>query len=162
MIAIEDLVRLPQVGVEVGRHPFRPAGQQRAGVREHQRVVVDVDHAGLRRDGLGDLVRVGRGGQPGADVEELADPGRIGQVVHAAAEERPVGPGGLPDPGEGLDRLLARHPVGGEVVLPAQPVVVDAGDVRHAGVEPWIIGRLSGVRRLPSCHRGSVLPPGLA
>jgi hypothetical protein len=39
------------------------------------RVVVDVDHAGARRDGLRDLVGVVRGRDAGADVEELPDPG---------------------------------------------------------------------------------------
>ena len=40
---------------------------------QHDRVVVDVDDARLRGDLLRDLVHVARRGQPGPDVDELAD-----------------------------------------------------------------------------------------
>jgi hypothetical protein len=43
-------------------------------VREHDRVVVDVDDAGVGGDALGDLVGVLGGGQARADVEVLARP----------------------------------------------------------------------------------------
>ncbi|GHD17180.1 hypothetical protein GCM10007147_06060 [Nocardiopsis kunsanensis] len=66
---------LAQIGVQVGGRPFRGARHQRAGVGEHERVVVDVDDAGLGCDGLGGLVGVVVGGQPGPHVQELADPG---------------------------------------------------------------------------------------
>jgi hypothetical protein len=59
-------------------------------VREHDRVVVDVDDPALRRDLLGDLVGVARRGDAGADVEELPYPRLAGQVADGAPEERPV------------------------------------------------------------------------
>src|SRR5439155_19384220 len=83
---LEDLVRVPQVGVEVRGDALRAAGQQRAGVRQDQRVVVDVDDAALRRDGLGHLVRVAGRGQPGAEVEELPDARVGGQVAYGPRE----------------------------------------------------------------------------
>jgi hypothetical protein len=39
------------------------------------------------------------------------------------------------DPRVGGDRLLGRLPVGGEVILAAQPVVVDPGRVGMPGIE---------------------------
>jgi hypothetical protein len=36
--------------------------EERSAVREHHRVVVDIDHAGTRLDSLGDLVSVLRRG----------------------------------------------------------------------------------------------------
>jgi hypothetical protein len=54
-------------------------------------VVVDVDDPARRGDRLGHLVGVARGRKPGADVEELADPLRGGQVADGPPEERPVG-----------------------------------------------------------------------
>jgi hypothetical protein len=62
-------------------------------VGEDDRVVVDVDDPGLRRDGLGDLVGIARGGNAGADVEELPDARVGGEVADGASEERPVGLG---------------------------------------------------------------------
>ena len=109
--------------------------EQRPGVRQHDRVVVHVDDPGRRRHGLGDLVGVVRRRDAGPDIQELADLAVPGQEAHRPGEERPVGPCGQPDLREGLDRLLARGPVGGEVVLPAEPVVVHPGDVRHARVD---------------------------
>jgi len=94
-------------------------------------VVVDVDDLGFRRDRLGYLVGVLVGGQAGADVEELPDPGLAGQVLDRAAQERPVGPHPGQDVRVGLQRLLSGLPVGGEVVLAAQLVVVHAGGCRR-------------------------------
>jgi hypothetical protein len=76
----EAPLRVAQVGVDVGGGSLGGAGQQRAGVDEHDRVVVDVHHARGGIDALGHLVQVGAGGDPGPDVEELADPGLLGQV----------------------------------------------------------------------------------
>jgi len=94
--------------------------------------------------GKGDLVGVAGCGQAGADVEELADAFLFGQVPDGAPQERLVGLRGKPDAGEGGDRLFRRDPVGGEVVLAAQQVVINSGDVRDAG-----IGR---ERSLPTRH----------
>jgi hypothetical protein len=72
-----------------------------------------------------------RGGQAGADVQELADAARAGQVADSPGQEGPLFPHPGDDRGEIADRLLGGFPVGREVVLPAQPVVIDAGLVRH-------------------------------
>jgi hypothetical protein len=96
------------------------------------------------------------GRDAGADVQELAQPGLVGQVAHGAAEELPVGADAGDDERVVGDRGLGGLPVGGEVVLAAQPVVVDAGRVGHVGVER---GRFGPVPlRLPGRlggHRGS-------
>jgi len=68
------------------------AGQQRAGVRDHHRVPVDVGHPAVRVSGLGELVGVLRGGQPAADVDELPD-ALPGQPGDGAGQEQPVLPG---------------------------------------------------------------------
>ena len=98
---------------------------------KHHRVVVHVDDLGLRGGALGDVVGVVRGGQAGADVEELADARLPGQVPDRAGEEGPGGAGVLHDRREGLEHLVADLAVDGEVVLAAQPVVPDPGRLRH-------------------------------
>ena len=70
--AFEDGVRVAQIGGDEGGGALGGAGEQGVGVGEDGRVVVDVDDPRSRADALGDLVGVVRGGQPGADVEELA------------------------------------------------------------------------------------------
>jgi hypothetical protein len=60
-------------------------------VRQHDRVVVQVHHAGRGIDPLRDLVHVVRGRQPGAHVEQLAHPGLADQVADNAAEHRALG-----------------------------------------------------------------------
>jgi hypothetical protein len=69
-------------------------------VHQHQRVVVDVDDPGVRRDLLGDLMGVVRGGQAGADVEELRDPGLRGQVADRPGQEPALHPRDVGDAGE--------------------------------------------------------------
>src|SRR6185312_2988996 len=108
---LEYRVRVLDVGVQVGRDTFRAAGQQRAGVGKDKRVVVDVDDPAFRRGGLGHLMGVVRRGQPGADVEELPDSLRGGQVAYGPPEKRPVGLRGQLDAGERRNRLLAGDPV---------------------------------------------------
>src|SRR6185437_2372969 len=135
---LKDLPGIAQVRVEVRGGALRGAGQQSAGVREHQRVVVHVDDPAARRGGLCDLVGVARGRQPGADVEELTDALGSRQVAHRPGQERPVGLGGQPDAGIDADCGVPGAPVGREVVLAAQPVVVDARDVRHVDVETTV------------------------
>ena len=80
-----------QVAFDIVARPLRRAGQQRPGVNQHQRIVVDVDDPGSGRDPLGHLVGVVRGRQTGADVEELADARLAGQVPDGPAEEGTVG-----------------------------------------------------------------------
>jgi hypothetical protein len=83
-------------------------------------VVVHVDDAGFRGDGLRDLVGVARGGDAGADVEELADPRFAGQVADRPAEERPVGVGTGGQVGIDLQPGIGGRPVSG-VVGPCRP-----------------------------------------
>jgi xanthine dehydrogenase accessory factor len=62
-------------------------GEQGPAVRGDHGIDVDVDHAGLRRYPLGQLVHVGLGGQAAAEVEELPDSGLGSQVAHHPAEK---------------------------------------------------------------------------
>src|SRR5690606_26881774 len=130
----EDLVDVVQVGVQVGGGPLRGGDQQGPRVRQHQGVVVDVDDARLGGDRLRELVGVARRGQPGADVEELAHPGLAGQVADPAPQEGAERAGVLDDLGEGLAEPVPGLAVDGVVVLAAEPVVPDAGRVRHRRV----------------------------
>ena len=122
------------VGVEEADAAFGRA-QQGARVRQHHRVVVDVDDAAGRVDRLGDLVRVAGRGHAGADVEELPYPGLGGQVGHRPAQERA---GGRPElrhrRGDG-DQQLGGPAVGLEVIAAAHQVVPDPRDVRRGGVD---------------------------
>jgi hypothetical protein len=76
----EDRLRLAEVGVQEPGRALGGADHQGPRVGEHERVAVDVEHPRGRPHGLHDLVQVGRGGDAGADVEELVDPG-LGQVA---------------------------------------------------------------------------------
>jgi hypothetical protein len=131
----QDGFGIAQVGVDVGGPPFRRRGEQGAGVREHERVVVDVHDAGRRRGFLGDLVDVVRGGQPGTDVEELPDAGFGGQVPDGAAEECPVLSRRDPDERRVPQHLRRRLPVGREVILAADEVVVHPGGMGPGRVD---------------------------
>ena len=131
----EDRGSVAQVGVDVLGGARLAAGQQRAGVGEHDRVVVHVDHPRLRRGRLGDLVGIARRRDAGADVQELADPRVGGKVADDAPEERAVRAAADGYPGVGLEPCLHGRPVGCVVVLAAEHVVVHPGLVRHAGVE---------------------------
>jgi hypothetical protein len=88
----EDLLRIAQVCVHVLADAAGLAGQQGAGVRQHERVVVHVDDLGFGGDRLGHGVGGVGGRQAGADVEELAYPAPAGQVADGAGEKRPVRP----------------------------------------------------------------------
>jgi hypothetical protein len=59
-----------------------------------------------------------------------------GQEPHRAAEETPVRAGDGPDVGRDRDDRAGGIGVGAEVVVAAQPPVIDPGDVRLAGVDP--------------------------
>jgi hypothetical protein len=75
-------------------------------VGQDHRVVVDIDDPGVGGDPLGDLVGVVGGGQAGADVQELADPGLAGQVGDGPDEERARAAGDLDDLREDGPELL--------------------------------------------------------
>jgi len=84
---------------------------------------------------LGYLMSVVGGGQSSTDVEELADAQVGGQVLHDAGEKQPDAAGDLDHDRHGGEDIFGSPPVGGEIVLAAQPVVVDARRVSHGGVE---------------------------
>jgi hypothetical protein len=131
----QDGVRVAEVGQRERRAALRGAGHQRARVREHQRIVVRVEHAGVRMDRLRHLVDVGGRRDPGTDVEELADPDLAREVADGTVEERPVGPRHRADRRDPLSDHVAQCPVRRVVVLATQPVVVHARLVRHSGVD---------------------------
>lgn len=64
------------------------------------------------------------GRQAGADVEELPDTGLLGQVTDGPPEQAPILHCHDPDGREELGDLVAGLPVGREVVLAAEQVVV--------------------------------------
>ena len=86
-----------RVRIDVGGPALRSSDQQCPGVSEYQRVVVDVDHACIRRNLLRHLMGVGRGRQPGPDVQELSHPRLASQVLYNPAEESSVRPGHVDD-----------------------------------------------------------------
>jgi hypothetical protein len=128
----QDLLHVAQVGPDHGgRGVIRHQG---LSVHGHHRVVVDVDDAGVRVSFLRSLVRVRAGRQPGADIEELADP-RIAQECDRADEEVAVTARGIQHLWHKLQASLGHLPVGGEVVLATQHVVIHARRVRDVGAD---------------------------
>jgi hypothetical protein len=80
-------------------------------------------------------MHVGLGGQPGTDVEELAD-ARLGrQVTHRPAQERAAGAARFLGVRHDRQRAFRGHPVDREVVLAADHEVVDPGDARSRDVD---------------------------
>ena len=105
-----------QVGVDVPGSARLGAGEQGAGGRKDNGVVVGVGDPGLRGDGLGDLVSAARR-DADADAEELPYPRLRGEVAHGPAEERPVRPRRESHARPDLERFLGNFPVGGVVVI---------------------------------------------
>ena len=68
---------------------------------------------------MADRVGVVRGGQAGADVEELPDAGLGDDAAHGAAEERTAGAGDVHDAREEPHVLVPGVAVDGDVVLAA-------------------------------------------
>jgi len=101
-------------------------------------------------------MRVVRGRDAGADVEELADSRIFSQIAHCAGQEGTIGANRVNDIWIGLDRLLAGHPVGGEIVLPAKPVIINTGNVRDAGVDGQghLVAEGCGTVTLSLCRGG--------
>ena len=109
--------------------------EQRLAMRADHRIVVDVHHTRVRRDRLRHLVHAVLRGQAGAEVEKLADARLPSQEADHPADERPVVTDHPRDIGERGGQLLRGPPVGREVVLAAQNVVVDPGHVRHRRID---------------------------
>ena len=131
----ENLLRFARVRIDVYGPALRLAHQQRAAMREHDRVVVHVYDTRGRVGRLRDLVDVTHAGQSRADVEELRDARVGGQVPDGAAEERPVLPRRRPHRRPRQQRLVSRLPVSGKVVLAAEEVVVHPGRVRLGHID---------------------------
>ena len=148
----EDDVGVAEVGLDVGG-PGRVAGpQQLVGVGQHHRVVVDRDHPGVGGGAQGDGLDVVGVGDARPDVEELADAGLGGEPADGPPEERPVGAGlgpGVVHAAHERRDLAGGVAIHGEVVRPAEQVVVDPGRVGDGAVD------LDGVSRGPP--RGSWL-----
>ncbi len=129
----QDVGRIADVGVDdVGVHGV---AEQRLAVRVDDRVVVDVDDVHARVDLVRDLADVARRGQPGPDVDQLGDAHLADQVAHHPAQERAIVLGGQRRLGRELHRPARELPVGREVVLAADEVVVHPGDVRLRNVD---------------------------
>jgi hypothetical protein len=118
-------------------------------VGQHERVVVYIDNAGLRRDPLSNLVGVVDRRQAGADIEELMDSHLTGKVRHGTDEKSSALAGSIHDSRKELANPVTGLAVDSVVVLTAQPVVPDPGRVWHPSVDlvPWFVvsvGRADG------------------
>jgi hypothetical protein len=129
----ENLARITHIAVH-RRDALVALLEQRPQVEHHDRVIVDVGHAGPRGDRLRGLLRAGRGRQPGPDVNELADP-LPGHPRHGASEELLVLPDEIRRRRVQGEQPVRQLPVRGEIVLAAQPVVINPGDTRGSHVE---------------------------
>ena len=125
---VEDLSWLAEIPLDHGDRGML-AGEQGQAVRQHDRVVVDVDHAGSGMEAVRDLVDVGTGRQPGADVDELRDAGARDQEVDGADDEGTVFPRGERHIGSRREDHPRCVPVGGEVVFAADVVVEHPGRI---------------------------------
>jgi len=123
--------------------------QQRPGVAHHHRVVIHVDHVRVRVGLPDDFVYVALAGQAGTHIEKLADALRH-REPDRTAEKPPVGPGHVPVLRGKAEQLFHRLPVGGEIVLAAEGIVVHAGHVRDAGIDTGRYRFLFG--HCFSCH----------
>jgi hypothetical protein len=121
--------------------------EQRLRMPDHHRVVIDINHPRGGSRLLSDLVDVSLRGQPGADVDDLADAARAHQEVDNPLEETPVVMARQLAIGEELHQFLRRVAIGLEVVLPAEQVVVDPGHVRHRYVKKLRIRIAEHTRR---------------
>jgi hypothetical protein len=94
-------------------------------VGEDDGVVVDVGDPGSRIHPLGDLVDIALGGKPGADVDELVDPG-LSEVRDGPLEEPAVLPGdhGRRTPSGSLVQLVGGGSVDLKVALAAKVLII--------------------------------------
>src|SRR5262249_61327481 len=109
--------------------------RRRAWVVYQRGVFVNLAHRRVGRDALCPLVTFVLGGDAGAEAQKLADTGLASKVPPRPAQEGPVGLDAGDDPREHRHDLLGGLPVGSEVILAPQPVVVDPRRIRHARIE---------------------------
>ena len=150
---IDNLVWFEDVGgAEVGSVVLL---EQRPTVREDDRVVVDVHHAGFRLDTLGDLVSVLRGGQPRPAVEELGDAHLTGEKASHPDQKVPVVPRELADlrcdPLKSPDELS----IDLVVVLAAKGCVITPGKARLGRVEADSVRSSDSGTSVPDIKRAS-------
>jgi hypothetical protein len=132
----QDRLRVAQVAGEVAGAALGGAGQQCPRVRQHRRVIVDVDDPARRVHPLRDLVHIPGRGQAAADVEELPD-ARLGrQETYRAGEELPILPRHGPRARHPGEHPVRHFPVHRVVVLAPDAIVVDPRRVRPARVDP--------------------------
>ena len=95
--------KIGEDGIRVVRSPRITGGartaQSGAGMRDDDRVGVDVHHTAAGADRLRDLMRVLPGGQPAAQVQELRDAFRR-QPLDGSGQEQPALPGEEREPGQ--------------------------------------------------------------
>ena len=114
-LAVYSTDPLPALAAAAGSRLRRalPTAAELAGVQQDDGVVIDVDNARVRCRRVHDLVRVVRGRDAGADIEELPDAGLGGEEPGHPGKERPIGPDRLDDSRISGDHRVAGRPVGG-------------------------------------------------
>jgi hypothetical protein len=142
---VQDAFGVAQVALD-GKGPL-VVGQQGGGVRDHHRVVVQVDDADVRVDALGKLMDVLHGGQAGADVQELDHVLVPDEVADDPGENLPLQLRADPGRGHRHDHLFGQRPVDREVVSPAEEVVVNARAIGARGVDLGGLGHEKNSRR---------------
>src|SRR6185437_11574080 len=148
----ENLLHVPQVSPD--HRGGLLVSHQRLGVQEYHGIVVDVNDTSIRMPGLGDLVGIGTGRQPGPDVEELAD-SAVAQEPSRVHQELAVCARAVPDLWRDLEGHFGRLPVAGEVVLTAQKVVVDPGWMRDICADPQCLPSVVPFLLILPGHRAS-------
>jgi hypothetical protein len=131
----QDRIGVANVGLDVGGAALRGGGEQGARVDQDERVVVNVDDPGRGLDRLRDLMDVVRRRQARADVEELPQAGVAGQEPDCAAEEGAILARGDARVGRLEQHLCGRLPVGGEIALAADEIVIDPSGMRPARID---------------------------
>jgi len=131
----QDLLRFTQVCLDVRGAARYRRSQQRASVRQDERIVVGVHNAAGGRDPLGDLMGVTGARQAGANVEKLPDTRFAGQVADRAREELPVLPGGDACHRQSLQGEFGGRAIDREVVLAAEKIIIHPRRMRPGDVD---------------------------
>src|SRR5215475_12713419 len=118
----QDRVGVTQVALD--RQGSVADCQQSPRVHQHDRVVVDVDHPGLRRHPLGDLVDIALSRQTRTNIQELPDTRRTRQEPHYAPQEGPSLTNPVPCVRRNLEHRFRKLAIDLVVVLAAEKVVV--------------------------------------
>ena len=126
---VQQRVRVTKIG-EHGAHAGR-LGEQALGVRVHHRIAVHVNTAAA----FGDLVDVRARREAAADIEELPDARMSGQETGRAHQEPAVGHRVVQVLGGEPESVRRGRAVDLEVVLAAEPVVVDTCRMGDAGTQ---------------------------